>query len=355
MMLRWLQQTGHKPIALMGGGTTKVGDPSGKDESAQAADRRAHRRQHRRASAGVFAKFLRFGDGADRRRHGRQRRLADQAQLHRVPARRRPAFLGQPHADVRFGEAAARARAAADLPRIQLHDPAGLRLRRAGARATAAALQMGGSDQWGNIVNGIDLGRRMGDAAAVRADHAAAHHRRRAPRWARPRPARSGSTPTCCRPYDYWQYWRNTEDADVGRFLKLFTDLPLDEIARLAALQGARDQRGEEGPGDRGHRLCRGDEAALTAEATAAATFNDGGVGADLPALPLPPEGIGLIDALVGLGFAASRGEAKRLISGGGALSTRRRGDRRRPSHRCKRERNQAVRRQEKHGVLRSS
>ena len=138
MMLHWLQQTGHKPIALMGGGTTRVGDPSGKDESRKHPHRRADRRQQGVDQGRSFAKFLDFGDGQERRRHGRQRRLADQAQLHRVPARRRPAFLGQPHADLRLGEAAARARAGAVVPRIQLHDPAGLRLRRARTGATAA-------------------------------------------------------------------------------------------------------------------------------------------------------------------------------------------------------------------------
>ncbi len=119
--------------------------------------------------------------------------------------------------------------------------------------------------------------------------------------------------------YDFWQYWRNTDDRDVGKFLRLFTDLPLDEIARLEALPGAEINQAKIVLANEVTRLCRGDEAAKAAEATAAATFAGGGVGDDLPELQLPAGGIGLVDALVEIGFAASRGEAKRLIAGGGA------------------------------------
>jgi tyrosyl-tRNA synthetase len=167
MMLHWLQQTGHKPIALMGGGTTRVGDPSGKDETRKLLTDEIIE-QNKAGIRKVFDKFLEVRRRRPRRRdHGEQRRLADQAQLHRLPARRRPALLGQPHAVVRLGEAAARARAGVVVPRIQLHDPAGLRLRRAEPRY-GCVLQMGGSDQWGNIVNGIDLGRRMGARSSSR-------------------------------------------------------------------------------------------------------------------------------------------------------------------------------------------
>jgi tyrosyl-tRNA synthetase len=119
--------------------------------------------------------------------------------------------------------------------------------------------------------------------------------------------------------YDFWQFWRNCDDRDVGRFLRLFTDLPLDEIARLEALGGSEINSAKVVLASEITRLCRGDEAARAAEATAGATFAEGGLGADLPACDLPPEGLSIVDALVGIGFAASRGEAKRLIAGGGA------------------------------------
>jgi tyrosyl-tRNA synthetase len=119
--------------------------------------------------------------------------------------------------------------------------------------------------------------------------------------------------------YDFWQYWRNTDDRDVGKFLRLFTDLPLDEIARLEALQGSEINSAKVILANEVTRLCRGADAASAAESTAAATFSGGGVGQDLPVLELPAEGISLVDALVGIGFAASKGEAKRLIAGGGA------------------------------------
>ena len=166
MMLHWLQRTGAgKPIALMGGGTTRVGDPSGKDESRKmltVEDIEANKDSIRTFFLAASSPSARRA----RRHHGRQCRVADGAQLHRVPARRRPPFLGQPHAVLRQRQAAPRPRPGAVVPRIQLHDPAGLRLRGAHRRTTAAVLQMGGSDQWGNIVNGIDLGRRLGTSSS---------------------------------------------------------------------------------------------------------------------------------------------------------------------------------------------
>ena len=178
MMLHWLQQTGHKPIALMGGGTTRVGDPSGKDESAQAPDRSRRSRPTRPASSGVFAKFLDFGDGPTDAIMVDNAEWLTQAQLHRVPARRRPAFLGQPHADhsTRVKLRLEREQELS-LPRIQLHDPAGLRLRRAGA---ALRLQC---CRWAARTSGATSSTASISAAAwartqlYRADHAAAHHR----------------------------------------------------------------------------------------------------------------------------------------------------------------------------------
>jgi tyrosyl-tRNA synthetase len=186
------------------------------------------------------------------------------------------------------------------------------------ALTQACRLQMGGSDQWGNIVNGIELTRRMNGIEVfgvttpllTTADGAKMGKTAAGAVW-----LNEDALPG----YDFWQYWRNTDDRDVGKFLRLFTDLPLDEIARLEALPGAEINQAKIALANEVTRLCRGDEAAKAAEATAAATFAGGGVGDDLPELQLPAGGIGLVDALVEIGFAASRGEAKRLIAGGGA------------------------------------
>ena len=268
MMLHWLQQTGGKPLALMGGGTTMVGDPSGKDEIAQAADRRADRGQqgrhpqglrplHRASATGTtdaampdnaewlatlnYIEFLR-----DVGRHfSVNRMLAMDSVKLRLEREHELSFL-------EFNYMC-----------LQAYDFVELN------RRYGCALQMGGSDQWGNIVTGLDLGRRMGTDAALRADLAAASPPRRAPRWARPPPAPSGSTPAMLSPYDYWQFWRNTEDADVGRFLKLFTLLPLDEIARLEALGGAEINEAKKILANEATALLHGREAAEAAAATA--------------------------------------------------------------------------------------
>jgi tyrosyl-tRNA synthetase len=179
-------------------------------------------------------------------------------------------------------------------------------------------LQMGGSDQWGNIVNGIELTRRMNGIEVfgvttpllTTADGSKMGKTAAGAVW-----LNEDALPA----WDFWQYWRNADDRDVGKFLRLFTDLPLDEIARLEALEGSEINSAKVVLANEVTRLCRGEEAARAAEATAAATFSGGGIGEDLPVFVLPNEGLGIIDALVGIGFAASRGEAKRLIAGGGA------------------------------------
>jgi tyrosyl-tRNA synthetase len=185
-------------------------------------------------------------------------------------------------------------------------------------KSMGVRLQMGGSDQWGNIVNGIELARRM-DGVEVfgvttplltTADGAKMGKTAAGAVW-----LNEDALPS----YDFWQYWRNADDRDVGKFLRLFTDLPLDEIARLEALQGSDINAAKIVLANEITRMSRGEAAARAAESTAAATFTGGGLGDDLPVLALPPEGIGIVDALVGIGFAVSRGEAKRLIAGGGA------------------------------------
>ncbi len=179
-------------------------------------------------------------------------------------------------------------------------------------------LQMGGSDQWGNIINGIELTRRMErielfgvtTPLLTTADGAKMGKTAAGAVW-----LNEAQLPA----YDFWQYWRNVDDRDVGRFLRLFTDLPLDEIARLEALEGSEINAAKIVLANQVTSLCRSESAARAAEATASATFSDGGLGEDLPEFTIPSEGLSMVDALVGIGFAASRGEAKRLIAGGGA------------------------------------
>ena len=287
MMLYWLQQTGHRPIALMGGGTTRVGDPSGKDESRRLltdeADRREPHRHPRRSShvscASATARPTRvMANNADwlntlnyidflrdiGRHFSINRMLAFDSVKLRLERQQELSFL-------EF-----------NYMILQAYDFVEL------YRRYGCVLQMGGSDQWGNIVNGIDLGRRLHNAQLLRADFAAASPRRRAPRWARPRPARCGSTPIMVSPYEYWQYWRNTEDADVGRFLKLFTVLPLDEIERLAALKGEEINEAKKILATEATALVHGRAAADEAAATARTTFEEGGLGEGLPTVEVP-------------------------------------------------------------------
>ena len=316
MMLRRLQQAGHKPIVLMGGGTTKVGDPSGKDESRKMLT--AEGIQANIASIRtVFERLLTFGDGPT------DAIMVDNdewlSQLGYVDLLRK---VG-PHFTINrmltFDSVKLRLEREQPLTFLefnymilQAYDFRELMLRH-GCR-----LQMGGSDQWGNIVNGIELTRRMEGKEVfglttplmTTADGAKMGKTAAGAVW-----LNEDQLPA----YDFWQYWRNADDRDVGRFLRLFTDLPLDEIARLEGLQGSEINAAKVVLANEVTRLCRGDEAARTAEATAAATFAGGGVGQDLPIFALPAEGLGIIDALIGIGFAASRGEAKRLIAGGGA------------------------------------
>ena len=247
MMLRWLQRTGHRPIALIGGGTTKVGDPSGKDESRQLLDD-ARSRATSPASASRSASFLTFGDGRGRRAAGQQRRLAG-------PARA-------------TSRSCATTAATSPINRMLTFESVKLRLEREQpltflefnymvmqaydflelARRYGCRLQMGGSDQWGNIVNGVELGRRVDGRELFGLT---------TPLITTGSGAKMGKTAQGAvwlnadrlSPYDYWQYWRNADDADVGRFLRLFTELPLAEIERLESARGRRAQRGQEGPG----------------------------------------------------------------------------------------------------------
>ena len=316
MMLRRLQQAGHKPIIVMGGGTTKIGDPSGKDESRKMLsgdDITANIASIRTA----FERLLTFGDGPT------DAIMVDNddwlSALGYVDLLRE---VG-PHFTINrmltFDSVKLRLEREQPLTFLefnymilQAYDFRELALRH------DCRLQMGGSDQWGNIINGIELTRRMEGREVfglttpllTTADGAKMGKSAAGAVW-----LNEAQLPA----WDFWQYWRNADDRDVGRFLRLFTDLPLDEIARLELLQGSDINAAKVVLASEVTRLCRGDEAAKTCESTASATFGSGGIGTDLPVISLPVDGISLIEALIGIGFAASRGEAKRLISGGGA------------------------------------
>jgi tyrosyl-tRNA synthetase len=313
MQLRRLQQAGHRPIVLMGGGTTKVGDPSGKDEgrkllSSEEID--TNIASIRR----VFERFLTFGDGpSDAIYLNNDDWLSD---LQYIPFLRDVGRHFTINRMLTFDSV--RLRLDREQPMtflefnymiLQGYDFLELS-RRAGCR-----LQMGGSDQWGNIVNGIELGRRIDGAELYGAT---------SPLITTADGAKMGKTAAgavwlsgdLLSPYDYWQFWRNTADADVGRFLRLFSDLPLDEIARLEALAGAEINQAKIALATEATAMLHGREAAQTAAATAQATFSEGGAGADLPTLNVG-DGISILAALTGLGFCASNGEAKRKIAEG--------------------------------------
>jgi len=320
MMLRWLQKTGHRPIVLLGGGTTKIGDPSGRDESrtllgedAIAANKAGIRRS--------FARFLDFGAGAG------DALLVDNADwldaLGYIPLLR---DVGAHFSINRMlGFDSVRLRLEREQPLtflefnymiLQAYDFLELS-RREGCR-----LQMGGSDQWGNIVNGVELARRI-DARQV--------YGLTTPLITLASGAKMGKTaqgavwlnPERLPAYDYWQYWRNTDDDDVGRFMRLFTELPLDEIARHEALEGAELNESKKLLASEATRLCHGAEAAAAAAETARQTFEEGVAGADLPVVEITRSaleaGMPANAVFQEAGLCDSRGAARRLIRGGGA------------------------------------
>ncbi len=315
MLLRRLQQAGHKPIVLMGGGTGKIGDPSFKDEARKMASVETigtNIASIRR----IFERFLRFGDGPT------DAVLLDNAQwldaLEYIPFLREVGqhfsvnrMLSFDSVKLRLDREQSLSFLEFNYMILQAYDFRELS-RRAGCR-----LQMGGSDQWGNIVNGIELARRM-DGTEVfglttplitKADGTKMGKSVDGAIW-----LHEDQLPS----YDYWQFWRNTDDRDVGRFLRLFTDLPLPEIARLEALEGAEINAAKLVLANEATALCRGRDAAEAAAETARRTFQEGAGGDSLPSLAVAGE-INVVDALVRLGLAASKGEARRLIKGGGA------------------------------------
>jgi tyrosyl-tRNA synthetase len=319
MMLRWMQQTGHRPIALMGGGTTRVGDPSGKDESRKiltVADIAANLAGIRT----VFDRFLTFGDGkTDALMLNNDEWLAP---LNYIDFLRDVGKHFSVNRMLSFDSVKLRLERQHELSflefnymLLQAYDFVELHKR------TGCVLQMGGSDQWGNIVNGIDLGRRMAGAQMFALT---------SPLLTTSSGAKMGKTAAgalwlnadLVSPYDYWQYWRNTEDGDVERFLKLFTILPLDEIAKLAALKGQDINEAKKVLATEATALVHGREAAEAASETARRTFEQGTIATDLPTLEVAASelasGIGVVGLFVKAGLVASNGEARRQIKGGG-------------------------------------
>ena len=320
MMLRLLQQTGHRPIALMGGGTTKVGDPSGKDEGRKLLSQE----QIDANKAGMRAdaeRFLNFGGGAKDalmvdnddwlsglryidflREYGSHFTINRMLSFDSVKLR---LDREQPFTFLEFNYMLLQA-----YDFVELH------------RRHGCLLQMGGSDQWGNIINGVDLGRRVASTELFGLT---------TPLLTTASGAKMGKSvqgavwlsAEMLSPYDYWQFWRNAEDGDVGRFLKLFTDMPLDETARLEKLQGAEINDAKIVLATEVTALAHGRQAAEEAAETARRTFSEGEAAEGLPTVELPAAeieaGLGVLTAFVRAGLAASNGEARRHIQGGGA------------------------------------
>ncbi len=319
MMLHWLQQTGNKPITLMGGGTTRVGDPSGRDETRKILsydDIDANKESIK----GTFAKFLIFGGGKS------DAVMADNAEwltkLNYIEMLRDVGRHFSINRMLTMDSVKLRLERDQELSFIefnymilQSYDFVEL------ARRYGCNLQMGGSDQWGNIVNGIDLGRRMGTHQLYALT---------CPLLTTASGAKMGKTAAgavwlnadMLSPYDYWQYWRNTEDADVERFLKLFTTLSLDEIAKLAALNGAEINDAKKVLATEATALMHGRAAADQASETARQTFEEGAIAQDLPSIDIAraelASGTGVLGLFVKAGLVASNGEARRQIKSGG-------------------------------------
>jgi tyrosyl-tRNA synthetase len=319
MCLYWLQQTGNKPIALMGGGTTRVGDPSGKDETRKILSIEDIER-NKEGIKQVFSRFLSFGEG----KHDAV--MPDNAEwltkLNWIEMLRDIGrhfsvnrMLAMDSVKLRLERDQEMSFIEFNYMILQAYDYAVLNQR------YDCRLQMGGSDQWGNIVNGIDLGRRMGTPQL---------HALTTPLITTSSGEKMGKTASGAvwlnadmkSPYEYWQFWRNTDDADVARFLKLFTTLPLDEIERLAALQGAEINEAKKALADAATALLHGPDAARVAAETARQTFEEGAIAENLPAIEIPraelEAGIGVLALFVRAGLVASNGEARRQIKGGG-------------------------------------
>ncbi len=316
MMLRWLQKTGHKPITLMGGGTTRVGDPSGKDETRKLITY-DQIEDNKQSLKNVFERFLSFGEGAT------DAIMPDNAEwlapLNYIDFLRDVGKHFSVNRMLAFDSVKMRLEREHELSFLefnymilQAYDFVELN------RRHGCVLQMGGSDQWGNIINGIDLGRRMGTPQLYALT---------CPLLTTSSGAKMGKTAAgavwlksdMLSPWDYWQFWRNTEDGDVGKFLKLFTDMPLDEIARLEALGGAEINEAKKILANEATTLLHGREAAEAAAETARRTFEEGALAESLPTVEIASAdieaGLGVLSAFVTAGLAKTNGEARRAIA----------------------------------------
>lgn len=321
MMLHWFQQTGHKPITLMGGGTSKIGDPSFKDDQRKLLDDTTIETNIRHIQSTCFKQFLRYGEGKtdalmvnnndwldglkyldflrDYGRHFTVNRMLSFDSVKTRLERESPLSLLEFNYMVMQG-----------YDFLELY------------RRHGTILQMGGSDQWGNIINGVDLGHKSDRVQLFALT---------APLLTTPDGAKMGKTVNgavwlnaeMLSPYEYWQYWRNADDVMVGTLLRKFTVLPMEEIKKLEALQDSEINEAKKVLAFEATKLCHGEQAALDAAETARQVFEQGGVGGDLPVITIDgarlSSGIPVIDLLVEAGLAASKGEARRLIQGGGA------------------------------------
>ncbi len=320
MLLRWLQKTGHKPVVLMGGGTTRIGDPSFKDDQRKLLNDEVIA-QNIAGIKKVFSRFLTFGDGP-----------TDAIMLNNDEWLR----------NINYIDFLRDIGGHFSVNRMLSFDSVKLRLDREQSlsflefnymilqaydfmvlnRDYGVRLQMGGSDQWGNIVNGIDLSRRVSGSEVFALT---------SPLLTTSSGAKMGKTvggavwlnEEQLSAYDYWQYWRNTEDGDVGRFMRLFTDMPLDEIARYEALEGAEINEAKKVLADAATTLLHGADAARSAAETAKKTFDEGALGGDLPKVEIASAdleaSIGVLELFTRAGLTNSNGEARKLIQNGGA------------------------------------
>jgi tyrosyl-tRNA synthetase len=320
MLLRWLQKTGHKPIVLMGGGTTKVGDPSGKDESRKLLTEEKIN-SNMEGIKTIFSKYLNFGNGPSDAVMVNNATWLDELNYIDFLRSYGPHFT---------------------INRMMTFDSVKLRLEREQAltflefnymilqaydflelsRRNKCIMQMGGSDQWGNIINGVELGRRSDNTQLFGLT---------TPLMMTTSGAKMGKTAAGAvwldaeqlSVYGFWQYWRNTEDADVGRFMRLFTELPLDQIKELEALENAEINEAKKILADEVTKLCHGEAAAKTASTTAIETFEGTGISSNLPTLEVSGNdlkaGFTAFDLFRQAGLANSNGEARRLIKGNGA------------------------------------
>jgi len=321
MMLHWFQQTGHKPITLMGGGTSKIGDPSFKDEQRQLMDDKTINTNIKHIQDTCFKQFLTYGKGKtdalmvnnndwldglkyldflrDYGRHFTVNRMLGFDSVKTRLERESPLSLLEFNYMVMQG-----------YDFLELY------------RRHGTVLQMGGSDQWGNIINGVDLGHKTERAQLFALT---------APLLTTPDGKKMGKTESgavwlnadMLIPYDYYQYWRNVDDAMVSTLLRRFTTLPMDEIKKLEALKGQEINEAKKNLAFEATKLCHGEKAANDAQGTAAKVFEQGSVGDDLPSIEIDAarlgKGVPVVDLLVETGLASSKGEARRLIKGGGA------------------------------------